>query len=185
MKKMGFVLTVGLVLLGAGCSVFQSPTPKSNVAIERFQPLTEMDGKGKVTEKNALADSIAMPESWATGSVELEVTEEYNTTSAGAQALASRRLVVKRNSDAGPAAALATDRAVAATELGASLGALLNAVSGQIATTQVRRYETGVERAQIESDTEKALLKAKVEELEALLAEGEEEAEPAEEVPEE
>jgi microcompartment protein CcmK/EutM len=185
MRAMGFVLTVGLVLMLAGCSVFQSPTPKSNVAIERFQPLTETDGKGKVKEKNALADSIAMPESWATGSVELEVLEEYNTTANGAQALASRKLIVKRNSDAGPAGEVAANRAVAATELGASLGALLNAVSGQIATTQVRRYETAVDRAQIESDTEKALLKAKVEELESLLAEGEEEAEPAEEVPEE
>jgi len=182
MKKLvlTIIASIAIGLFISGCSVFQSPTPKSNVAIERFAPITSTDGKGKVKQKAELADSIQMPESWSTGSVELEVEEKYALTANGEEALQSRVLKIKRNSDAGPAAALATNRAVAATELGATIGALINAVGGQIATTQVRRYETQVDRAQIEGDVETALLKAKVAELEAALAEGE----PAEEVAE-
>jgi hypothetical protein len=167
-----------------GCSVFQSPTPKTNVAIERHTPVVTTDGNGKEKQEMQLADSIEMPESWATGSVELDVEETYTLTPDGAEALTGRVLKVRRNSDAGPAGQVAADRAAAATVSVEALGALINALGGQIATTQVRRYETQVDRAQIESDTERALLKAKVEELEARIAESEAPAEEEAEVAE-
>lgn len=166
MRKIAAVM-VAMAGLCAGCSVMQSPTPRSDVRVVRYAPLTETGADGRTRERMGLADEIGLPESWTTGTVELKVEEDYVLNQDGAEALARRRLHVRRESDAAPAAAVADARADAVGDLGALLGSLLASVATQsfeYATTSralrsqetLRRIEAEERRAIAEEEAETA-----------------------------
>ena len=94
-------LGVLLLMLG-GCALFASPTPTSDVRIVRGAE----DSSGRIRP----ADTFSMPEVWATGSIEIDIAEEFDASN-GRETMKSRKITITRNSDAGPAADLGAIRA--------------------------------------------------------------------------
>jgi len=103
-----------LILLSSmlsGCSIFGSPTPKTNVTIVR----ATSDSRGNPVP----SDTLEMPETWASGTVFVIIEEKYfdpSTYTAENEFIESRKIVVFRLSENDVAERVASERAQSALE---------------------------------------------------------------------
>ena len=169
-----YPLFVAGALAMTGCSLLQSPTPKSNALFNRYAAVDRGTGKGQQMQPS---DEIALPEQWATGAVKVHIDEQYDSSN-GTELLTSRILVFERTSDAGPAAELAKVRAGETATLSKSIA---DAVSAGVVQGIVGLTTTALARTEAQRDVAIVREQQETERARILPAEHGEEAPPAEE----
>ena len=132
-----------------GCSILSTPTQRANVSATFMSPIFE-DGTDNPT---GFVDSarLTMPEAWNEGSVDVDIVEEY-ATDGGREALKSRRVYVRRNTNPEVAGGVAAARAGITSEVisGAIEGAVRAAVEAALPISLAK--EAGrTERRQIDA----------------------------------
>ena len=148
-----------LLLMLGGCAVFGSPTPRSNVEIIRGAE----DSSGKIRD----ADRFSMPEVWAQGHIDIEISEEFNADN-GREVMKSRNIKISRKSDNEIARDVALQRSADSAALGlagADMAAgVLPVLIEQMVQLRIEQALQRTARAQIDAE-----LQGELGRLEALL----------------
>ena len=109
MKTSMMVLILGLLPL-AGCSLLSSPTPESDMRLQR----AALDGKGRLMP----ADTLAVPNRWAADNILLRFERTYQPASeTGQEILASEKFEFTRLTDPKVAGEVAIVRARATADV--------------------------------------------------------------------
>lgn len=167
--KVALITVVALAL--SGCSLLQSPTPRSNAKVTNYSLTTETTRDGRTKERNSPASSIELPEVWTAGNVKLTSIEEWqqvgeNWDGAFEPPMLKREVMIERITDPSVAGEVAAIRAQGTAQISSELGqALMSATAlGFLRYMQSQDFEQEQETrrriAELEAEVARARLEA-------------------------
>lgn len=168
------ILVVALAL--SGCSLLQSPTPRSNAKVTNYSLTTETTRDGRTKEKNSPASSIELPEVWTAGNVTLTSIEEWqqigdNWDGSFEPPMLRREVTIDRVTDPTVAGQVAEIRAQGTAQISSELGqALMSATAlGFLRYMQSQDFEQEQRTARRLAELEAEVARARIE---AIVPEG-------------